>query len=189
MTLLSETIGGNVDDVVQTPSVVAQRTLCIFAMTALAFGAEKSDIEQWLDAENLLNSLTPRESQFLLDFPNVSEKTIIEMTWQVEALVVLIWALQLVDSLPPKTQQVDTAILTSLLPPFSDVSVSEFITHARLRNEQELFKMAVYLQDQHGRARTQHSIEIIEVLQERHRAINWIVGYCQQSWEDCNTDT
>jgi hypothetical protein len=39
----------------------------------------------------------------------------------------------------------------------------------------------------HGRAQPP-GIDI-EIIQERHHAINWITGYGGQSWDDVTTDT
>jgi hypothetical protein len=85
-----------------------------------------------------------------------------------------------------------------LLPPYGDHSLEEFQKTARLRSEDELFDAAVSLQDLHAIARQRSGDPSyresgpavdIEVIQERHHAINWLVGYCGASWDDVTTDT
>jgi len=61
-----------------------------------------------------------------------------------------------------------------------------------------LFEMAKTIQLQHVVARQRKlnpkyrpdlGLIKIEIVQERHRAINWVVGYCAQNWDEVTADT
>lgn len=184
----SLTIGGELSDRVRSPEEVAKRTLVLFSLLARAFGAPVMEIKTWLKDCKLFEALTLWEKQYLDNF-SPTERNNINVTWKSEALLVLVWALKLIDNLPPSDTQCDTSIFQRILPPFNDLSEEEFINQAQLREEKTLFEMAHDLQNQHAKARSERNLAHIEVLQERHYAINWIVGYCNQEWDDITTDT
>ena len=80
--------------------------------------------------------------------------------------------------------------------PLQRVSVAEFIGAARRRPDAELLKMADALLQLHWEARDAmiHGRPVpprldIEIIQERHHAINWIIGYEGLPWDEVTTDT
>jgi hypothetical protein len=83
-----------------------------------------------------------------------------------------------------------------ILPPFAEVSVSAFIARAALRPDDELMALADKMLDQHAEARRamlagtppRYPVDT-EIIQERHHAINWVIGYEGLPWDDVTTDT
>ena len=106
------------------------------------------------------------------------------------------WALGALDKLPPPDEQCDTSVFQKMLPPFASVSVSDFVAGACLRQPDELIAMADEILMLHWEARDARSkgnpprrpVDM-EIIQERHYAINWIVGYEGLDWDDVTTDT
>lgn len=195
MTEHSLEIGGDLSDRVRSPREVAKRTLVLFSLMARAFGAPKTEIRTWLEECRLFEELTLCEKKYL-DNPSPTRRDNINVAWKSEALLVLVWALKLINNLPPSEIQCDTSLFKELLPPFSDLSEEEFIEQAQLRDEKTLFEMARCLQTEHAKARCERNSthseilqERLEILQERHYAINWIIGYCNQEWDEITTDT
>jgi len=186
---------GSPPDEVRTAKEVAIRSIALFAVIGLAFGAERPTVLDWLSENNLWSELAPSEAGFI-DTPTPSQKQIVNSGWLSERLVVLLWALGAVKQLPPANEQCDTAVFQEILPPFAAVSVPQFISSAGLRSDEELIAMADAILDLHWEARDAKlkgreplKPVDIEVIQERHHAINWVIGYDGSDWDEVTSDT
>jgi hypothetical protein len=197
MSARSLEIGGEEKDVLRTLNEVLDRTLALGAAVAASFDTARAELLVWLRESGLEAALTPVERDFLeADAP--STKRVLNMSWHSERLIVLLWALCKVEDLPSSAEQCSIRVLEELLPPYGDQSLVQFRESARLRSKNELFDAAVQIQALHAVAR-QRAIKTeyrkmegpvdIEVIQERHRAINWLVGYSGQSWDEITADT
>jgi hypothetical protein len=182
-------------DRVRQPREVAVRALCLFAAVAAALGAPRDQIVPWLHEHRLWSDLSPAESAFLLAQAE-DPKSRINFGWQSERLLALLWALGKIEELPGSDIQCDTAEFQSILPPFADLSVAEFLSRATLRPEEALIDRANKLLDEHWQARDaglngeKMPVGIdIEIVQERHHAINWVIGYGALPWDEVTTDT
>lgn len=182
-------------DQVRSPQEVARRTLVLFGVWRLAMGSPRDEMLQWLKDNDLLKARSPDEVKFV-DSEHPSSQQLIDLSWQSERLAVLLWALNLIKDLPESDTRCDTSIFEHCLPPFVDQQVEQFISSAALRGEPELWREAERMLDLHWRARDaflnkrkpKHRIDI-EVVQERHHAINWVTGYCGLDWDEVTTDT
>lgn len=184
-----------IPNVIRTDPEVALRALTLFPVVELAFGAPRINILDWLEEADLARELTPFERAFV-ETETPSKRQVINAGWWSERLIVLCWALSLVDKLPPPDQECATGPLQDLLPPFADISPAHFITTARLRPDEELLAMAETILGQHWEARDAKRTGAaprfpvtIGIVQERHCAINWIVGYEGASWDMVAADT
>lgn len=197
MTRRSIEIGGEEGDVPRSLGEVLDRTLGLGAAVAASFGAPAAELAAWLHESNLETALTSEERSFL-GMNARTPKQVANMSWQSERLLVLLWALYKIGEIPSPAQQCSIATLEELLPPYGDQSLAVFRESARLRSEDELFDAAVELQALHALARqrtkepsyraSEPAVDI-EVVQERHHAINWLVGYEARSWDEITTDT
>lgn len=182
-------------DQIRSPQEIAERSLALFAIVGLSFGAERAEVLSWLQQNKLWCSLSPRELGFI-DNPSPSGRAIVNATWNAEALVVLAWSLRLFEQLPPADKQCNASDLQEVLPPYADISVRQFIDTAKLRSEDELLAFADEclrlhweVRDARRNQRAVRQAVNIEIIQERHRAINWIIGYDGASWDEVTTDT
>lgn len=174
---------------------VAYRALILFCITGLAAGADRSEIATWLSEHDLWGKLAPSEAGFI-DTPSPTHQQLINASWLSERLVMIIWALGKLRELPAPDEQCDLSVFQDLLPPFADVGVHEFIATARLRSPAELIAMADETMGLHWEARdaqinghpTARDVDL-EIIQERHHAINWVIGYGALDWDDVTTDT
>lgn len=182
-------------DEIRSPAQVANRALALFSVVGLAMGADRSDIMEWLTEHDLWKELAPSEAGFI-DTPAPSRKQKINAGWLSERLIVIMWALVALDGLPPPDEQCDTSVFRELLPPFSSASVSDFVATARLRPPTELVAMANELLMLHWEARDarikgrppKQRVDT-EIIQERHHAINWLIGYVGLDCDEVTTDT
>lgn len=184
-----------IDDVVRSADEVARRALTLFGVWGLTSNAVREDVLNWLAESNLFEALSPMEAG-LVDVVALSKKQRINLSWQSERLIVLLWALGHVEQLPSADMQCDTSVFGKIMPPFADIGVRDFIDGASLRSEAELLEFADTCLDLHWQARDAAlnrrppKVPVdIEVIQERHHAINWIIGYCGLPWDEVTTDT
>jgi hypothetical protein len=182
-------------DEIRSPHEVARRALVLFATTGVAFGADRDEVSEWLTETGLWPDLSPIERAFLED-PSPSEKDIVYRGWDSECLFVLAWALGHVARLPAADEQCELKELGETFPPFADISVEGFIAKARLKSDEELHR----LQDEYLRlhaegrnarlqSRPPRDPVNVEIIQERHRAINWVNGYDSAPWDEVTSDT
>jgi hypothetical protein len=190
-------IGGCEGDKPRSQDEVLDRTLALGAAVAASFDAPREELLEWLRESSLDAALTPSERAFL-DGSGCTPKDQIRMTWHSERLVVLLWALGKVENMPVPGAQCSIAVLEELLPPYGDESLKDFRATARMRTEDDLFDAAFEIQELHVVAlqRVKHpgyrpsapDVDL-EVISERHHAINWLVGYESASWDDVGLAT
>jgi hypothetical protein len=181
-------------DSVRSAEDIARRALTLFGVVGIGLRAPRNDIIKWLRDEGLWNELTPSELA-LLSKEHPSTQELIDAGWKSEALLVLLWVLTKVDSLPPPNQQCDTSLFQELLPPFASTTASQFIASASRRSDEALICFADETLQLHWQARDAkahgRAVETldIEIIQERHHAINWTIGYDGLPWDEVTTDT
>ncbi len=178
-------------DLVRTPGEVARRVLALFGAWGLTTNAPREDVLGWLEESGLRRDLTDYELRFV-DTPSPTKQAKTNFSWQAERIAVLLWALRLLDELPEADAQCDTGAFQDLLPPFTEEPPEVFVARAELRPESELRDYARTTLDLHALARNpdQRKMPVnIEVVQERHHAINWVTGYEGLAWDEVTTDT
>lgn len=182
-------------DIIRSPEEVARRALALFAIVGLALGAPRPDVIDWLDRTGLRADLAPSEER-LIATPTPSEQEIIDAGWLSERLVVLCWALCELGELPRPDEQCDTGFFQEILPPFADVDTTSFIAGAKLRSDADLIAKADEILREHWEARNAKLTGKpprfpvnIGIAQERHHAINWVIGYDGLPWDEITRDT
>lgn len=182
-------------DEIRSADEVAYRALVLFCITGLAAGADRSEITAWLSEHDLWGKLAPSEVGFV-DTPNPTRQQLVNASWLSERLAIIVWTLGKLDELPAPKEQCDVSVFQEILPPFAAASVPEFIATARLRSPVELIAMADETMRLHWEARdaqikgrpTASNVDL-EIIQERHHAINWVIGYDALDWDEVTTDT
>lgn len=182
-------------DEVRAAQDVARRGLALFAVVGRALGLPRDQAISWLRTEELWGALTPHEVAYL-EQTDPPRKAHINFGWQSERLIVLLWALGKIPELPGSASQCDTSLFKSVLPPFAKTSTRAFVAQAVLIDEERLWKQAESILGDHWKARDAqiHGRPMppgidIEIVQERHHAINWITGYDGLPWDEVTTDT
>jgi hypothetical protein len=197
-------------DQIRSADEVVRRCLVLHAVLAVGHEVPREQVVSWLRRDGLWDSVSPEESQFLLsEFPTPQQR--INATWRAEALFPLLWSLGLIPELPSPQQLCDLQLIQRVLPPFFE-PVADFISSARLRADSEIHAANEEVYQIHWRVRdaqlrgqptppgklARMSVPDCEppvesyhsgVVQERHHALNWLIGYCGQDWDDISTDT
>jgi hypothetical protein len=181
-------------DEIRDAKTIAKRTLALLGTIAYSLKEPREEVTSWLKDNDLWSELTPNERAYLTA-ENPTKKQHIDATWRSECLIVLLWALGKVDKLPAPNEKCDPSLFRELLPPYGPVSFADFISTAKRRSDEVLLKAADELMDLHWQARDAvlNGREVpqinVEIIQERHHAINWIIGYGGLPWDDVTTDT
>ena len=173
----------------------AERLLVLCAACAVAGdGALRKSIRPWLKKQGLWSAASPAEKSFL-EAGRSTRKDRINFSWQAEAVHVLGWALGLVPQLAAPSAQASTRDILGQVPA-PGASTAAFLRKARLRPAEEIDAAAEGLYQAHWscrdadlNGRPEPNGYDIEVVQERHRAVNWLIRYGNADWDDVATDT
>ena len=166
---------------------VAERAVALWTTLLIGLGMDKRLLVSFLLEDGGTEWLTAREAAFIRsDPPDAQER--VDISWQAERLVVLLWSLGLAP-MPAGDEKVHPMTFAELLPPTARGSAAEFVARAVLRPEAELFAMADEIGSLNWAA---HDAEVEnrpapagtdrEILQERHRAIAWVIAAPDVAW-------
>ncbi len=193
--LLNEPDDNNdIEDTPRTAKEIARRALIISSVVACAHGDPKDKNIEWLKSEGLWDDVSPAERKFLLSSSS-NKKESNSLSWKLEALVPLMWAIKKIDTMSSLTHQCDTNMLKKAIiwPP---ASTKDFISSSKLRNDDEIMEEYEKVYQAHWEIRDAklHDKAIPHdhdpgVVYERHYGFNWLTGYMGQSWDDISTDT
>jgi hypothetical protein len=181
-------------DKIRSADEVARRSLVLYAVVAAGHGEPRNELMSWLKAENLWEAASPTEVEFLQS-ATPTQQQLVNGTWRAEALAPLLWSLGLIPELLPPTGLCDVQGLRRVLPPLMG-SAAQWLTTARLRPDGEVLDANENIYQTHWKVRDArlNGRPVPEnfhpgVVQERHYAFNWLIGYCGQAWDDISTDT
>jgi hypothetical protein len=171
---------------------VARRMI---ALAIVAVKGETGDHEMGLgliEQFGAADFLSPKEAAFMAD-PQPSDFDRVQFSWRYEGVWVLLWALNLIDDPGPPSDIADVPRLAELL---RDLGTEGVLAKARLRSQAELLDAADLIYRQHWAVRQAEldgeppppGLDPGVVL-ERHYALNWLIGYMDQAWDDISTDT
>lgn len=171
---------------------IAWRAMALLAVALKGEGLENSFVEELVGKYQLTDHFSPNEAAFIED-PDPSQRDRIQFSWRYEAACTLLWALGYIDELGKPTQLCDVAGAVSVM---HERSTQEFLADARLRPLPEILDEADLTYRYHWavvdariNGRSPPAGLDAGVTMERHYALNWLIGYMDQEWDDITTDT
>lgn len=178
--------------VLRSPEEVAQRVVALSIVSERAKG--KGDTYQLgqslLDKYGVRRYLTPKERKFMAD-RSPSELDKIQMSWRIEAAIPLMWALNLLPALEPPSASAKLEVIKAIRA--LDVHGAKSL---KLRSKSAVLDEADLIYRYHWAvvdARVNGKPIPIAVdagiVQERHHALNWLIRYENQEWDQVTTDT
>jgi hypothetical protein len=194
----------------QSPQDVARRTLVLWAVELRAEGIPQDEALEVIDQLQLWDSVSPEERRFLLD-DDPSPDECQRLVWRLESIWVLAWALGHIPELEWPKGMCDVGRLVEILEP--NESNPEFIEGARLRSRSEILDAQDLIMRIHWAIRDAYlhhggmvpedldwsrqdsmipvrACAAVGVVEERHRALNWIVNFLDpQDWDHVDTPT
>jgi hypothetical protein len=172
---------------------VARRSIVLYCMSAVGFGAESNRAFSWLQNQNLWDFVSPDEKALLTN-EDPSEQQVVEASWRVESLWTLLWSMGKIDSLEFPTDTCDVEKVQDIMP-VPDSDCESFLADSTLRSLPEVLDQVDLIYRIHWAVReAQLTGQTMpcwinpSVVYERHYALNWLVGYADQ-WDDITTDT
>ena len=175
----------------RSPEEVAERTL------ALAISAVKGESNDQRLIDSLITRyaakqlFTPAELAFITN-PSPTQQQLTDFAWQYECVHVLLWALGHIEKLQPPNQICDVPGEISII---RDLGREKLSSTAHPRPLSEILDQADLYYRLHwaaielridGKSSDKANEEIID---ERHKALNWLIRYMGQNWDDITTDT
>ena len=176
----------------RTKEEVAERAICLALVAAYAEGLEKSILEEKAEEFKVQDAFTDDEKAFFA-MEEIDDLTKAKFLWRYESLWVLLWALSYVETLEFPTEICDV--------PFAVQTVvkrgrEKFISDAKLRSKAEILDEADLIYRLHW-ATTETRIHGDEMpadldgdtVFERHYALNWLICYGNDDWDNVETNT
>lgn len=177
---------------------VAERAIALMAVAVKAEGhstdtpeAVREYMTPLIEQYRLDGRFTPDEQAFVEAF-DPERGDWVQFLWRYEACWVMHWALGFVECLDPPTNPCDAAATVRQI---HDRGREGYLSEARLRPQAEILDEADTIYRFHWAARNAglsgRQVDGIDlsVTMERHYALNWLIGYADEEWDDISTDT
>jgi len=165
---------------------------------ALAVVAVKGEtLDQKLALElverfDIRSALSPDERAFI-DNPTPSERDRVQFAWRYEGLGVMLWALGFEKQLGRPDKIVDVPRAVGFV---RDLGRNGFVANAKLRSIDQILDQADLIYRYHwavvdARVNGRQPPAGLDpgIVYERHYALNWLIRYSDQEWDDVSTDT
>jgi len=171
---------------------VAGRALALWVVASKALGMEQETVLDRMSRYLLDEDLSPSEMAFAKDAAP-PQQDLINFSWRSECCWVMLWALGYVRELGRPDSQCNMWEIDETI---DARSREEFLAGARPRPLGQLLDEADLIYRYHW-ATVDARINDREppgrldpgVTYERHYALNWLIGYMNQEWDDVTTDT
>lgn len=177
---------------VRSKEEVAYRVLALLVVAVKGEGLEQATVDRVIKDYELDGRFTPKELAFIQN-PSPSQRERIDFSWRYEAAWTLLWALGYVEKLGKPTGICDVRRAVELM---RARSAKQFAADAKLRSMPEILDQADRIYRYHwavvdARVNAKNAPAELQsgVTQERHYALNWLIGYMDQEWDDISTDT
>jgi hypothetical protein len=171
---------------------IARRALALVVVANKAEGADRALVNKLVADLGVSADLTPKEKAFI-DKATATKKERLQFVWRYEALHVLLWSIGFVDKLDRPETTVDVRSTVRI---FVEHRRAGLIAKAKLRTAAEILDAADLIYRYHWavrdaglNGRTPPAGLDADIVMERHHALNWLIGYAGQEWDDVSTDT
>jgi len=175
----------------RTADEVATRCLATAFCAVKGESNDQKLIDRLVKDYSAKSFFSSAEQKFLAN-PKPSRQDLANFAWRYECVHVFLWALGYLPKLNAPDQIANVAAEVGII---RDRGPQHFEKDARLRPLSEILDQADLYYRLHWAAiemrlkgQTNERINE-EIILERHRALNWLIRYMNQSWDDVTTDT
>ena len=171
---------------------IINRALALCYLGLKSEGLEKKHLDGFNKKYLIAPHFTKEEKLYVYATTPLEEQRV-NASWRYEGMHVLLWALGYVDSLAYPDQMCNVEEDVKLI---LDRTKAEFSTGVKIRSKQEILDQADLIYRLHW-ACVNAKIKNEEppaglnasVVYERHYALNWLIRYMEQEWDEVSTDT
>jgi hypothetical protein len=179
---------------VRTAQEIAERILVLFYLIYVSqVPEERENVIEFLKHNSLWEKVSPDEKE-LYQREELTRKQIVNISWRLEAIWLLLWTINKVDILELPTTKIDVDEIISRLPHFL-TDPKAFIEKSFVRPISEIldisdltYRLHWATRDAHLNDRSMPAGLNLSIIMERHYAINWTTYYADE-WDDVSTDT
>jgi hypothetical protein len=170
---------------------VATRAIAVAIAAVKGEGMSHDEVIEIVKDWEISSYFSPDEKNFI-ENPNVTDSERLKFSWRYEGLDVLLWALGYKDDLPAPNVICDVKADVGVI---VDNKGNKLAKNAKLRSMQEIMDMADYYYRLHWAAielrinGKRNDLIDEEIIMERHYALNWLIRYMNQEWDNISTDT
>ena len=177
---------------IRTPQEIAQRILVLTYLNYVAEEPEERDkVIDFLKEQDLWNSVSNDEKE--LFSKELSDQEHVNISWRSEAIWLLLWVINKVDTVYIPSEEVSIPQILELLPDFM-TDTKDFVKNATMKTVCEILDLSDLTYRLHWATRHTelNNLETLDlnssIVQERHFAVNWVTYY-EDNWDDITTDT
>ncbi len=188
------TIENEEETIIRPAGEIARRILIICYLNMIVEGVDRNEIIPFLKESKLWSYCSPNEIQ-MLERGGFSNQEKIDLSWQSEAVWVMLWALHKIDKLELPVEQCEVAKIVELIPDYLE-PFEGFIQSVEIRDTSDILDQSDLIYRLHWATRHAYlnnvALDIdldLSIIQEWHYAINWITSYGDLDWDDVTTDT
>jgi hypothetical protein len=171
---------------------VVDRALALCYIGLKSEGLEQVNLDKMDKDFHIMPKLTANEKAYATA-SQPTEQQKIDANWRYESLHVMLWALGFIDQLNYPDSMCDVAKDVKII---HDLTEKEFRETAKLKTKKEILDQADLILRLNW-ACTNARIENKktpgnldkQVVFERHYALNWLINYLNQEWDNISTDT
>lgn len=171
---------------------VATRAIALCIVAVKGEGLDQGTVDSLVKQFDIAKAFTPKEKAFI-ENPNPTQQDRVQFSWRYECYWVMLWALGYSETLDRPNKVCDVSRAVSLL---RDNGREGFLKKATLRAQSEILDAADLIYRYHwavvdARINGREAPAGLDggVVQERHHALNWLIGYSDQEWDHITTDT
>jgi Domain of unknown function (DUF4272) len=169
---------------------IAERAICVCITAVKGEGLEQETVIEIVARWNIADLFTTDERVFIND-ENPTDRERARFSWRYECLDVLLWALGYKDALPPANEICDVPTDVKII----QTHETRLTAHSQPRSMSEILDMADLYYRLHWASielrlkNVSNSFIDEEIIVERHYALNWLIRYMNQEWDNITTDT
>ena len=175
----------------RSPEEIAERALALAIAAVKGEANDQEFVDSLIERYSAKQLFTPAELAFITNH-SPTKQELIDFTWQYECVHVLLWSLGHIEKLQPPNQICDVPGDIAIIKALGREKLS---STARPRPLSEILDQADYYYRLHWavielRLNGKSSDTANEgIIRERHKALNWLIRYMDQNWDDITTDT
>ncbi|BDD01480.1 hypothetical protein PEPS_37600 (plasmid) [Persicobacter psychrovividus] len=171
---------------------VVDRTIALLYLGLKSEGLEQVHLDKMEEEYGISSKLSPVEKEYAYS-SNPTDQQRTNANWRYESLHVLLWALGYIDELVYPNQMCNVADDVKII---YELGPDEFRKKSKLRSKEEILDQAdliLRLDWACVNARVKNEVAPgglnSSVVYERHYALNWLIKYLNQDWDNVSTDT
>lgn len=171
---------------------VAGRALALFYIGLKSEGLDQKILDKINKEYHISSKLSPQERAYATAL-QPTEQQKVDANWRYECFHVMLWALGFVDSLNYPSTVCNVAADTRII---HELNEAQFKEKAKLRSKKDILDAADLILRldwacTNARINGQPMPGNLnqDVVTERHRALNWLIYYAGEDWDDVTMDT